>query len=391
MRLIINKKIGGFMSNITLKQRKIDINELPSEIPDFTSSFEPKDSIIKKWIINWILSAVSRNMIKENDILPKKSEISEYLGVSVGTVQNAIRYVEDEGFLKSKQKLGTMISNFSNPINNSLKSTSKREKAILAIKKAIIQKDYKVGKPIPSTRKMSDFLGISQNTTRLAYEHLCTIGILESRQMRGNDSNWYLKQIPSITSKDIKQIETMSADTLVYKLTKDLKIYLAKEFKIGDKIPSHEELATKLNVSVKTIHDCIKQLNKESIVISRRGRYGSILAQNPLSPVFEPLKENSIFAKAEDAAFYSYQKIENQIINLINSKYNSGEKLPSMVELSKKYDVSTNTIRKALISLEQDGYVTFGRGRFGGTFVIEKPDTSEKQSYQWLSINPDYI
>ena len=391
MRLIINKKIGGFMSNITLKQRKIDINELPSEIPDFTSSFEPKDSIIKKWIINWILSAVSRNMIKENDILPKKSEISEYLGVSVGTVQNAIRYVEDEGFLKSKQKLGTMISNFSNPINNSLKSTSKREKAILAIKKAIIQKDYKVGKPIPSTRKMSDFLGISQNTTRLAYEHLCTIGILESRQMRGNDSNWYLKQIPSISSKDIKQIETMSADTLVYKLTKDLKIYLAKEFKIGDKIPSHEELATKLNVSVKTIHDCIKQLNKESIVISRRGRYGSILAQNPLSPVFEPLKENSIFAKAEDAAFYSYQKIENQIINLINSKYNSGEKLPSMVELSKKYDVSTNTIRKALISLEQDGYVTFGRGRFGGTFVIEKPDTSEKQSYQWLSINPDYI
>lgn len=379
------------MSNIASKQRKIDINELPTEIPDFTSTFEPKDSIIKKWIINWILSAVSKNSIKENDILPKKSEISEYLGVSVGTVQNAIRYVEDEGFLKSKQKLGTMISNFSNPIQKEPKSTSKREKAILAIKKAIIQKEYKIGKPIPSTRKMSEFLGISQNTTRLAYEHLCTIGILESMQMRGNDSNWYLKQIPTISSKDMKQVENMVADTLVYKLTRDLKTYLANEFNIGDKVPSHEELASKLNVSVKTIHDCIKQLNKEGIVISRRGRYGSILAQNPLSPVFEPLKENSIFAKAEDAAFYSYQKIENQIINLINSKYNAGEKLPSMIELSKMYDVSTNTIRKALISLEQEGYVTFGRGRFGGTFVIEKPETSEKQAYQWLSINPNYI
>ena len=40
--------------NITYK-RKININELPNEIPDFTSTYEPKESIIKKWIINWIL------------------------------------------------------------------------------------------------------------------------------------------------------------------------------------------------------------------------------------------------------------------------------------------------------------------------------------------------
>ncbi len=379
------------MSNKIQEQRRISIDELPTEIPNFSSTFESKDSIIKKWIINWILSAISKNQIKENDILPQKKEISEYLGVSVGTVQNAIRYVEDEGYLKSKQKLGTMISNFSNPIQDNVKSTSKREKTILAIKKAIIQKEYKIGKPIPSTRKMSEFLGISQNTTRLAYEYLCSIGILESMQMRGNDSNWYLKEIPTISTNDIKQLDNLSADTLVYKITNDLKLYLAKHYSIGEKIPSQEELADKLKVSVKTVHDCIKQLNRESILISRRGRYGTILAQNPISPAFEPLKEKSIFVKAEDAAFYSYQKIENKIINLINKDYKASDKLPSIKDLSKKYDVSTNTIRKALISLEQQGFVTFGRGRFGGTFVIEKPDTSEKQSYQWLSINPDYI
>ena len=378
------------MNNIS-EQRIIDINEFPAEIPDFTSTYEPKDSIIKKWIINWILSSISKNTIKENDILPKKSIISKYLGVSIGTVQNAIRYVEDEGYLKSKQRLGTMISNFSNPIKNNPKLTSKREKAILAIKKAIIQKGYKVGKPIPSTRKMSDFLGISQNTTRLAYEHLCSTGILESMQMRGNDANWYLKKIPNISSKEIKQIENMDTDTLVFKLTSELKNYFSENFDIGDKIPSQEELAKELNVSIKTIHDCIKILNKEGIIISRRGRYGSILAQNPHSPVFEPLKESSIFAKAEDAAFYSYQKIENQIVELINKGYKAGDKLPSMLDLAKKYDVSTNTIRKALLTLEQEGYVTFGRGRFGGTFVIEKPESSEKQSYQWLAINPNYI
>lgn len=379
------------MSTNIKEQRKIAISELPSEIPDFSSTFEPKDSIIKKWIINWILSAISNNSIKENDIIPSKTQISEHLGVSVGTVQNAIRYVEDEGYLKSKQKLGTMISDVTNPITNVLKSTSKRDKAILAIKKIIVQKDFKVGKPIPSTRKMSEFIGLSQNTIRLAYEHLCTIGILESLQMRGNDSNWYLKRVPKIDDIDTKKIENMVADTLVVKLTNDLKHYLAQNFSVGDKIPSHDALAKKLNVSVKTIHDCIKQLNKESIVISRRGRYGSILAQNPLAPAFEPLKENSIFAKADDAAFYNYQKVETEIINLINKNYKAGDKLPSMLELASMYDVSTNTIRKALISLEQEGFVTFGRGRFGGTFIIEKPNEIEEQKYQWLSINPDYI
>jgi DNA-binding GntR family transcriptional regulator len=379
------------MPNSISEQRKIDKSELPKEIPDFSSSFEPKDSIVKKWLIDWILSAVNKKSIKENDVIPKKSDISEHLGVSIGTVQNAIRYVEDEGYLKSKQRLGTMISNFTSPIKAHLKSTSKRDKAILAIKKVIIQNNYKVGKPIPSTRKMSEFIGISQNTTRLAYEHLCSSGILESMQMRGNDSNWYLREIPELSINDIKKIESMSADTLVYKITNSLKKYLAEKYNIGDKIPSHDALAKSLNVSVKTINDCIKQLNKEGIIISRRGRYGSILAQNPLNPVLKQLNENSIFAKAEDAAFYSYQKIESKLINLINKEYNAGDKLPSMLELSKKYDVSTNTIRKALISLEQDGFVTFGRGRFGGTFVIEKPSTSETQQYKWLSINPDYI
>ena len=114
-----------------VEQRKININELPSEIPDFTASFGPKDSLIKKWIINWILSSIDKKTVKENDILPNKNEISDYLGVSVGTVQNAIRYVEDEGYLKSKQRLGTMISNVSNPISHLKKSTSKEIKQLL--------------------------------------------------------------------------------------------------------------------------------------------------------------------------------------------------------------------------------------------------------------------
>ena len=68
-----------------------------------------------------------------------------------------------------------------------------------------------------------------------------------------------------------------------------------------------KELADKLNVSVKTIHDCIKNLSDEGILLSKRGRYGTILMQNPYKKIYEPTKESTIFAKAEDAAFYSYQ------------------------------------------------------------------------------------
>lgn len=374
-----------------LEQRKIDISELPKEVPDFTSTFEPKDSLIKKWIINWILSAINKKTIKENDILPKKSDISDYLGVSVGTVQNAIRYVEDEGYLKSKQRLGTMISNVSNPISNVQKLTSKREKTIEAVQRIILQKGIKKGKIIPSTRKMAELLGVSQNTTRLAYEYLLRTGIIESRNTRGNDSNWFLKEIPIINDERIKLLENISADTLVQKLTNDLKVYLGTHFQVGDKIPSHEDLAEELNVSVKTIHDCIKNLGKEGIILSRRGRYGTILSKNPLKPAFEPLKENSIFAKAEDAALYSYQRTEKSILNLIKSEYKAGDKLPSMKELAEKFDVSTNTIRKALNNMSSQGYITFGRGRFGGTFLIEIPEEEERQAYQWLSINPEYM
>ena len=113
--------------------------------------------------------------------------------------------------------------------------------------------------------------------------------------------------------------------------------------------------------------------------------------QNPYKKIYEPAKESTIFASAEEAAFYSYQKIENAIVELIKSNYKAGDKLPSMAEFSKIFDVSTNTIRKALNNLSQQGYVTFGRGRFGGTFLVDDIEDEQIESYQWLSINPDFI
>ncbi len=379
------------MTEITKEQRKINIAELPGELPDYNSTFEPKDSIIKKWITDWILSAVSSKKIKNNDIMPSKAELSKYLGVSIGTVQNAIRYVEDSGLLKSKQKLGTMISAATNPVSNMPKSTTKRDKAVLSIKKYIIQKDLAVNKPVPSIRKMSEILNISQNTLRLAYEVMCAQGYFVSRQIRGNDSNWILVKYPKLSRYEMLYVNNNKSDTLVEKITKELKVYLSSHFSIGEKIPSHEELALTLKVSVKTIHDCVSILNNQGILLSRRGRYGTILSSDPMKPQSEQQKENFIFSDSFEASFYSYQKIENKIIDLMRSEFKIGEKLPSMKELSEKFEVSTNTIRKALNSIADQGYITFDRGRYGGTFIVDIPEEEQQQSYQWLSINPDYI
>ena len=375
------------------KQRKIEINELPKQIPDFASTFESKDVVIKKWIINWIDSLFKSKKIKNNDLLPNKAQLSNYLGVSIGTVQNAIRYVEDEGYLTSKQKVGTMVSvqNSTNPISPVRKLTTKREKIIDSIQAIILQRHIKIGNPVPSTRKMADDLGVSTNTVRLAYEYLCNIGILSSRQTRGNDSNWILKSVPeNISVNDYQILTNIQTDTLVEKIKDDLKDYLKSNYTVGDKISSHEELAAKFNVSIKTMHDAISALVEEGILFTRRGQYGTTLIKIPGSNVLQPKIENSIFAKAEEAMQYSYQKIENQIKNIIISDYKVGDKLPAMEELSEMLDVSSNTIRKALQNLAKQGYLNFIRGRYGGTFVTDIPVNDDNPAYKWLAVNPKF-
>lgn len=371
--------------------RRIEISELPKQLPNFKESYESKDTLIEKWLVDWITVSLASRKIKESDLLPQKAQVASFLGVSVGTVQNAIRYVEDKGYLMSKQRIGTMVVDINNPSNSVRKLTSKREKIIVKVKKFIIDKNIKVNQTIPSSRKLSIVLGASANTTRLAYEHLCSVGILESRLTRGNDANWILKRIPVLTDEEKATNNESASDTLVNKVIEDLKQYISANLKVSDRLPAHFELSKILNVSIKTVHDAMKSLISEGILLARRGRYGTVIVKMPNSNKLEPAKETSIFAKAEDAAFYSYQKVEDHIRNLIKDNYDVGEKLPSMDDLSKKLDVSTNTIRKALQNLASEGIVHFGRGRYGGTFVIDIPEGTEKQTFKWLAVNPRYV
>ena len=367
--------------------RKLSIKDISLPYPDLKNIFESKATIIANWLIDWIDVDFKAGKIKETDLLPQKAELAYHLGVSIGTMQNAFRYVEDKGYVESKQCIGTMVRDWKKPTNSVRKLTSKRDVCVDLIKKYFINNKIKVGQKICSSRVLAIAIGASANTTRLALEHLNSIGIIE-RDRNSSETSWLLRTNQFSVSKTGN--ETVNNTTLVKKVEQDLENYISKKLKVGDKLPAHENLSAELKVSIKTIHDSLKTLIKKGILLARRGRYGTTVVKMPGESTLAVKKETSIFASAQETAFYNYEKTQNHIKTLIAENYEVGSKLPSIMELSKTLDLSPNTIRKAFNNLAKEGYLRFSRGRYGGTFVIDIPETSA-QSFRWLAVNPKYV
>lgn len=363
--------------------RQIKTDEILIGLPNLKNITESKAVAIAKWLMNWIDIDLNTNKIQAGNLLPSKPELAFLLGVSIGTVQNALRYIEDLGYIESKQCIGTLIKD-KNSSTSIRKLTSKREIAIVEIKKFIKLNKFQSQDTLPSSRTISKAIGCSPNTTRLALEYLCTQNILEHKYKNSSDAGWILK-----TTKFKTEKSEHSQKTLVLKVEKELKDYISKNLVVGDKIPAHAELSEILKVSIKTIHDALKLLIDEGILLPRRGRYGTSVIKMPNDKSTGLKTETSIFASAKDTAFYYYERTQNHIKRMIAENYEIGSKLPSIMELSKEMDLSPNTIRKAFQNLAREGYLTFSRGRYGGTFVIDIPET-DAQAFKWLAVNPKY-
>lgn len=362
--------------------RQININDITIGFPDLKNSTEPKAVTISRWIMDWIDTDLKSEKINYQDLLPSKADFAFTLSVSIGTIQNAFRIIEDAGYVESKQCIGTLIKN-KNTSSSLRKLTSKRESSIEELKKYIKSNKLKEGDNLPSSRVIAKAISTSPNTTRLALEALCKSGIIERKIKKSNDAGWTIKNL----NFDIST--TQSQETLVTKVEKDLKNYITENLTVGDKLPAHEELANKLNTSIKTVHDALKTLIAEGILLPRRGRYGTSIIKMPNDKTIDAGKETSIFASAQDTAFYFYERTQNQLKKIIAENYSVGDKLPSIMELSKEMDLSPNTIRKAFQNLAKEGYLTFSRGRYGGTFILDIPET-ETQTFKWLAVNPKY-
>jgi len=382
------KNTGDFILLDKSVLKELTLKDISIQLPDLKNIFESKAIVIANWLIEWIDADFKSSKIKENDLLPKKAEFAYHLGVSIGTMQNAFRIIEDKGYVESKQCLGTMVRDRKKPSTTLRKLTSKRDVSINLLKKYILDNKVKVGQKLPSSRFLAALIGSSANTTRLALENLCSVGIIDHQFKASNDSSWILKS-NTFTMPRAKSAVSTNV-TLVEQVQKDLENYITKNLKVGDRIPAHENLSKELKVSIKTIHDALKSLIKNGVLLALRGRYGTTVIKMPNESAFSPRKETSIFASAQETAFYNYEKTQNHIKEIIAQNYEIGSKLPSIVQLSKELDLSPNTIRKAFNNLAIEGYLRFERGRYGGTFVMDIPETSS-HSFKWLAVSPKYV
>ena len=298
----------------------------------------------------------------------------------------AFRYIEDLGYVESKQCIGTLVRNHKQPISIMRKLTSRRDLTSEAIKRYILTGGFKVGMPIPNSRTMATIIGCNPNTTRHALDSLCTYGILEHKFKNSKAYGFIVKSLDfAILAEPMSK-----SKTLVDMVVKDLENYISNNLKAGDKIPSHSALAQELKASLKTVHDALKILADRGILLPRRGKYGTTVIKIPNDKTLSVKPEMSIFAPAKDTAFYHYEKTQNKIKRMIAEEYDIGEKLPSIIEMSKMLDLSPNTIRKAFHNLAKEGYLVFSRGRYGGTFIIDIPEI-EQQTFKWLAVNPQYV
>ncbi|MCQ2743711.1 MAG: GntR family transcriptional regulator [bacterium] len=339
--------------------RRIKLAEMAPHVHTFLPN-ENKTDKLAKWLIAWITIALQGEIIKPYDLLPLKSELACHIGVSLGTMQNVYRILEDAGYIESKQKIGSFIKD--RKFDNIEKLTSKKDLATDVIKKFLKDNNYKKGDSLISTRKLSEITGVSSATIRAAVTNLVLQGILEKKK------NLYV-----LTGRSFKT-HNVEAKTLVEKVAENIKQYVNDNLKQNDRIPPSTELAKMFNVSVKTVHDAAKLLAKEGLLYTRRGRYGTVVAENSES------KTTS----------YHYEIIEQKILAKISSDYKVGDKLSSIKMLSKEYKTSEKTVKKALDNLASDGYLTFMRGRYGGTFVTDLPQKSA-DAYTWIAINSDYL
>lgn len=362
---------------------KTKLNHIPiSEFADFIhQDYEgSKTEYLVKHIEKWILDNYDKT-IHANDLMPTKKLMSDLLDISTGTVQNIYRTLEDKGLLYSKQCIGTMIADINNKNVKLRKSVSKKDYAIELIKTFIAKNKFKAGEQLPSARAISQYIGIPTNTTRVAIENLIIQGIIEKTDNK--DLNWILK-----TNKF--EISQNNSKSLISNIVADIKKYITLNKRIGDKMPTHAQLAKALKVSVKTIHDSLEILINEGVLLPKRGRYGTCVVKMPNDSKLQPQIETSIFAKSQITARYHYERIQDAIKNMIIEKYSLHSKLPSIMEMANLMDVSPNTIRKAFANLADEGYLTFTRGRYGGTFVKAMPKSPSTQPFEWVAVNPKY-
>lgn len=371
--------------------RKISISEIRAIEPEF-EKYNLKEETCYHWLLAVRKYLIENNIAKFTDIMPSKKDLAEFLGVSTGCVQNAIRVAEDRGYFISKQCIGTMIADVDNKDLNHIKMFSKKDKALIEIKKHLLQRGYNENEIIPSTTELAHEIKTSVNTTRLAIIELVRAGVLR-KEIHTRNVILFLNSKIKLSEKEKGQSSEIKNKNLVKILKEKVKKYLIQNYKAGDKILSNKELAKIFNVSIRTMNSCMKEFHKEKIILSRRGKYGSIFLGGEGR---NKLQEKSMFmsdvkSQKEIKKNYAY-RWENAYTNIkqyILKNHEAGDKTLSMQQFAEILNTSVTTIKRAVGELTKEGILYPLKGKYGGLFIAEMPQKEE--SFQWLIINPKYF
>lgn len=355
---------------------------------DTKNGLVPKDKALLDWFIKLVGEGLAGGIFKAGDFIPSKKELAQFHNVSTGTVQNAVRYAEDLGLFVSRQCVGTMISGGKTP----QKPKSKKDVTVEEIKKFIVTNKMNKGEILPGARNLALETNSSQNTVRLALEVLVQKGILNNAHKNSNLQH----KILNVNYTELETGSHFKNETLSKNLYSKIKDYIVKNYAIGDRIMSNEEFAKMFNVSIRTVNTATKRLNKEKIILSLRGKYGTRYVNEPDRLSKKGESERSKFMsspKAENKIKKSYSYNWQRVLDLIKKymiqNHEAGDKLPSMKNLATAFEVSTNTVRKAVRELCAQGILFCQRGKSGGIFIVEMPQ--KEDSYQWLALNPKYL
>ena len=369
--------------------KHLTLDDIRIAKPDFHTSKLPKGQTVTSWLIDWIKHSLECGIADIGDFIQSKEDLASFLNVSTATVQNSIRQVKNLGYFCSKQSIGTYIADF---YSKDIKQQDDLYHGTLTeckIKKLVLDEGIKLNSPLPSIKRISEITEISQNTIRFSLLNLVNKGYIKKVSQRGNKFSWiYIKEF-ELTKEEIMNGINDEDFTLTHQLVDKIQKYIEKTYKAGEKILPNMAFSRMFDVSIKTVNDAMKILNAKKIILSRRGRYGTIYLGNNRNTKTDYISSERKKNTIPQNYIYSWQKALGHLKKYITENYKIGDKIAPIRELAAILNVSPNTIRRALEDMFENNYLISKRGKTGGIFITEMPQ--ETEAYRWLAINPDVI
>jgi GntR family transcriptional regulator len=196
-----------------------------------------------------ILNYIHENDLAVGDLLPPESHFVNRLGISRGTLREAMRVLEEEGVVRRKQGIGTLIFDATNPIRSSLDLNESVSEMILGKGMKPGSKDTKIDK-IPASKELADRLNLKPGAS--------VISLTRVRTANGISVAYTIDFFPlSIASEDFSQ--TFKEGSLYTYMEERLGIELTNSMLQIQPTKAPKSIARSLDVKPGTLLMLLKQ------------------------------------------------------------------------------------------------------------------------------------